>query len=159
MGPVRGEVEGAGVESRTVFVSPALQARLDAYRERGVNRTATSVTFDAIEHCGPELPELVRAARARPAWPADEQAGVRYLGAGRVQIRLCPGAAGAKLLDRLSAELVLSWRTWVPPLLNAYLPGRREPDNMPWLVREELPERAGRGEAGDLGTGSSWMGL
>lgn len=141
MSPVRGELEGIGGESRTVFVSAALQARLDTYREHGVNRTATSVTFDAIEHFRAELPELVRAARARLAPPVAEEAEVRYLGAGPVQIRLRPGAAGAKLLDRLSTELGLSWRTWVPPLLNAYLPGRMEPDNMPWLVREEPSDR------------------
>lgn len=137
-----------GPGSRIVFVSDALQARLDTYLERGVGRTATSVTFDAIEHFRRELPYLIRHARARPVSPSPELAKVRYLGAGPVQILLRPGAAGAEVLDRLSTDLGLSWRTWIPPVLNAYLPGRREPENMPWLVQGE-PPRSRRRSAGD----------
>lgn len=131
-----GERDGDGAEPRTVYVSDALQARLDTFREHGADRTTTSVTFEAIACFRAELPELVRTARARLASPVAERAEVRYLGAGPVQVRLRLSAARAELLDRLSAELGLSWRTWVPPVLNAYLPGRREPENMPWLVRE-----------------------
>lgn len=137
MSTLSGEPGGDGVEPRTVYISNALQARLDRYRERGADRTSTSVTFDAIEYLNAELSELVRGARARLASPTAEQAKVRYHGVGPVQIRLCPSVAGAKLLDRLSTELGLSLQTWVPPALNAYLPGRREPENMPWLVHQE----------------------
>lgn len=133
-----GDRDDDGVEPRTLHVSDALQARLDAFRER-TDRTTTSATFEAIEHFRAELPELVRAARARLTSPVADEAEVRYLGAGPVQLRLRPDAAGAELLDRLSAELGLSWTTWVPAVLNAYLPGRKEPGNMPWLVREEAP--------------------
>lgn len=133
-----GDRDGDGVEPRTIHVSDALQARLDAFRDQA-DRTTTSVTFEAIEHFRAELPELVRSARARLASPVADEAEVRYLGAGPVQLRLRPDAAGAELLDRLSAELGSSWTTWVPPVLNAYLPGRKEPENMPWLVREETP--------------------
>jgi hypothetical protein len=128
---------GSDLESRIVFVSDALQARLDTYLEHRVGRTATSVTFDAIEYFRRDLPELVHRARARPVSPPPEHAEVRFLGAGPVQVRLRPSAAGAKVLDRLSTDLGLSWRTWIPPVLNAYLPGRREPENMPWLVQGE----------------------
>jgi hypothetical protein len=120
-----------------VFVSDALQARLDTYVAQEAARTATSVTFDAIESFRRELPELIHHARARPVAPLTDRTETRYLGAGPVQIRLRPGAAGAQVLDRLSTDLGLSWRLWIPPLLNAYLPGRREPENMPWLVQDE----------------------
>ena len=129
---------GDRVEPRTIHVSDALQARLDAFRDQA-DRTTTSVTFEAIEHFRAELPELVRSARARLASPVAEEAEVRYLGAGPVQLRLRPDAAGAELLDRLSAELGSPWTTWVPPVRNAYLPGRKEPENMPWLVLEGTP--------------------
>ncbi|TWG07482.1 hypothetical protein [Saccharopolyspora dendranthemae] len=127
--------DGDGVESRTLHVSDALQARLDTFRE-STSRTTTSATFEAIAHFRAELPELVRGARARLTSPVADEAEVRYLGAGPVQLRLRPDAAGAELLDRLSAKLGLPWTTWVPAVLNAYLPGRQEPENMPWLVRE-----------------------
>lgn len=133
--PSRSELAGPDTEVRTIFVSDLLQARLDAFCERDANRTATSVTIDAIDHFRAELPDLVRAARVRLASPLPEEAYVRYVGAGPVQVRLRLGVAGATLLDRLSGELDLSWRTWVPTVLNAYLPGRKEPENMPWLVR------------------------
>lgn len=128
---------GDGTVPRTVHVSDALQARLDTYRDHDADRTTTSVTFDAIQHFRAELPELVRASRARLATPVADEAEVRYLGAGPVHIRLRPDATCAELLDRLSTELGLPWETWVPPVLNAYLPGRKEPENIPWLVREE----------------------
>ncbi len=137
VGPRGREPEGSDVEPRTVLVSDSLQGRLDTFCGHDIHRSASSVTFDAIEYFRAELPELVHAARARLASAVPGEAEVRYLGMGPVHIRLHPGAAGARLLDRISSELHLSWRTWVPPVLNAYLPGRREPENMPWLVRME----------------------
>lgn len=136
-GPSRGDVEGRDIDGRAVYVSDLLQARLDAFCAQRADRTPTSVTFDAIEYFRAELPGLVRAARARFVSSSVEDRPVRYLGVGPVLVRLRPGVAGATLLDRLSAELDLSWRAWVPAVLNAYLPGRREPDNMPWLVSVE----------------------
>lgn len=129
--------EDSGIEPRTLFVSDALQARLDAFCEGGAGRSPTSVTFDAVEHFRGDLADLVRAARVRLASPVAEERDVRYVGVGPVQVKLRPGVAGASLLDRLSTELDLPWRTWVPAVLNAYLPGRQEPDNMPWLERAE----------------------
>lgn len=133
-----GRERGPGeTEPRTLFVSDLLQARLDTFCEGGSGRSATSVTFEAIDHFREDLPGLVHAARVRLASPVAREAEVRYAGIGPVQVRLRPGVAGAALLDRLSTELDLPWRTWVPPVLNAYLPGRQEPDNMPWLVPVE----------------------
>jgi proteasome lid subunit RPN8/RPN11 len=129
------EVHGGAPD--IIFVSDALQARLDTFCAQGPKRTVTSVTFDAIEHFGRRLPELIDNALARPVSPRSEHTELRYLGAGPVQVRLRPGAAGARMLRRLSAELGRSWRTWVPPVLNAYLPGRREPENMPWLIQDD----------------------
>lgn len=122
----------------TVHISDALQVRLDRYRDDRPGRTTTTVVFEAIGHLRADLPELVRAARARPASPwAAPRWQQRYLGSGPVQIRLRPGVAEADVLAQVSAELGgLPPATWIPPLLNAYLPGRKEPDNMPWLIRE-----------------------
>ncbi|WP_243793787.1 hypothetical protein [Saccharopolyspora gloriosae] len=123
---------GSNDRSVTVFVSDALQARLDAYR--GASGTTTAVVFEAIESWRDRLPEVLGDARARINAPRlrDE---VHYLGSGPVQIRVHPDAVLAELLERLSDELGVPITTWLPPLLNAHLPGRREPDDMPWIVR------------------------
>ena len=143
--------EVQGVDSDIIFVSDALQARLDTFCAQRPERTVTSVTFDAIEHFGRRLPELIENALARPVSPPSEHTELRYLGAGPVQVRLRPGVAGARMLRRLSDELGRSWRTWVPPVLNAYLPGRREPENMPWLVQDD--RRLGGASTGHRGGG------
>lgn len=116
----------------TVFVSDSLQARLDTYC--GDDGTPTAVVFEAIEALRDRLPDVVHGARARLQSPhaRDE---VHYLGSGPVQVRIRPDADQAALLDRLSDELGVPTTTWLPPLLNAHLPGRREPDNMPWIIQ------------------------
>lgn len=118
----------------TVFVSDALQARLDACCADG--RTATAVVFEAIEAVRDRVPDVVRGARARLRSPhaRDE---VHYLGSGPVQVRIRPDAEQAALLERWSAELGVPITTWLPPVLNAQLPGRAEPENMPWIVQDE----------------------
>ena len=124
-----------GVQPATVHVSDALQDRLDTYCAQDDGRTATSVVFAALEHFRAQLPELLRTARARPASPWANQ-DVHYLGSGRVHIRVRPDEAQATLLDQVTAELGVPLTVWLPPVLNAYLPGCKEPDNMPWLVLE-----------------------
>ena len=117
----------------TVFVSDALQARLDACCADG--RTATAVVFEAVEAVHDRMPDVVRGARARLRSPhaRDE---VHYLGSGPVQVRIHPDAAQAALLERWSAELDVPITTWLPPVLNAHLPGRAEPANMPWIIQD-----------------------
>lgn len=118
--------------SVTVYVSDMLQARLDTYC--GESGTTTAVVFEAIESWRDRLPEVLRDARARINAPQARDE-VHYLGSGPVQIRVRPDAGRAELLERLSGELGVPITTWLPPLLNAHLPGRREPDNMPWIVQ------------------------
>ncbi|GAA3356987.1 hypothetical protein [Saccharopolyspora gregorii] len=123
-----------GTEPWTVFVSDALQSRLDACCADG--RTATAVAFEAIEAVHDRLPDVVRGAQARLRSPhaRDE---VHYLGSGPVQVRIRPDAEQAALLARWSEELGAPITTWLPPVLNAHLPGRVEPENMPWIVQDE----------------------
>lgn len=125
-----GSVSDGSIEPVTVFVSDALQARLDTYRDE--SRTATAVVFEAVEALGERLPDVVHASRARINSPVARE--VQYLGAGPVLIRVRPDAAQAAELDRLSDEAGMPVTDWLPPLLNAHLPGRKEPENMPWLV-------------------------
>lgn len=89
------------------------------------------------DRAGSGIAELVQISRARPASPfALHAADVTYLGSGPVQIQIQPSSAQANLIDKLSTKLGMPLETWMPPLLNVYLPGLKEPDNMPWLTRE-----------------------
>ncbi len=128
-----GSVGDGSVEPLTVFVSDALQDRLDTYRAEA--RTATSVVFEAVESLGDRLPDVVHASRARINSPLARE--IHYLGSGPVQIRVRPDAAQAAALERLSDEVGMPVTVWLPPLLNAHLPGRKEPENMPWIVPVE----------------------
>ncbi len=119
----------------TVRVSDALQDRLDTYCAQDDSRTPTAVALTAVEHFRDELPDLLRNARARYASPWANQ-DVHYLGSGRVQIRIRPDETQQTMLDQVSAEFGAPPTIWLPPLLNAYLPGIKEPGNMPWLVLE-----------------------
>jgi hypothetical protein len=52
---------------------------------------------------------------------------VRYVGGGSVQIGFSPTADQEEVLDRIGADLGFETRsTWIAPVLNAFLPGRKD---------------------------------
>ncbi|GAB3296857.1 hypothetical protein [Parasphingorhabdus pacifica] len=128
-------------QARTVFVSDALQLRVDTYREAQDERTNTSIVFDAIEAHRDELATVLREARV----PFVSDSGqTHHLGSGPVRIVIRPTAEQSATLDELTGQLggeTLS--DWLPAVLNAHLPGRKEPDNMPWLKRAAPEQRTG----------------
>lgn len=121
----------------TLFVSDALQARCDTHRGEQPSRTNTSIVFDAIEALGERLPDVVANARVLTASRFPVNSGQTHdLGSGPVQLRIRPTDAQAAMLDKLTVELGAETRaSWIPAVLNAYLPGRKEPSNMPWLAQ------------------------
>jgi hypothetical protein len=61
-----------------------------------------------------------------PLFPADPSA-VRYVGGGSVQIGFSATSEQEQVLDRIGAELGFDTRsTWIAPVLNAFLPGRKD---------------------------------
>jgi hypothetical protein len=113
-----------------VYVSASVKARFEAYRHKQ-KATNLQVVLDAISTKHGELPEIIKestfsAAPVNPLFPADPSA-VRYLGGGSVQIGFSPTPAQEEVIDRIGDELGFETRsTWIAPVLNAFLPGRKD---------------------------------
>lgn len=113
-----------------VYVSPNVKQRFEAYRHKQ-KATNLQVVLEAISSKHGELADIIRAARfntapVNPLFPADPSA-VRYLGGGSVQIGFSPTAEQEEVIDRIGAELGFDTRsTWIAPVLNAFLPGRKD---------------------------------
>ena len=116
----------------TLFVSDALQLRLDSYRTARSGRSNTSIAFEAIRCLADTLSAVVASAHV-PLIARPEQ--THRLGSGPVQVQLRLTRDQAATLEVSTHQLhAASSADWLPPVLNAYLPGRKEPTNMPWLV-------------------------
>jgi hypothetical protein len=113
-----------------VYVSPGVKQRFEAYRHK---RKATNlqVVLEAISSKHGELAQIIRdstfnTAPVNPLFPADPSA-VRYLGGGSVQISFSPTADQEAVINQLGADLGIDTRsTWIAPVLNAFLPGRKD---------------------------------
>lgn len=113
-----------------VYVSPGVKARFEAYRHKH-KATNLQVVLESISAKHSELPEIIKdstvsTAPVNPLFPADPSA-IRFLGGGSVQISFSPTAEQEQVIDRIGAELGFDTRsTWIAPVLNAFLPGRRD---------------------------------
>lgn len=116
--------------SGTLYVTAGLKARFENFKHKG-RKTNLEVVLEAISSCHGRLAEIINDARiqtgvANDLFPGDPSA-VRYLGGGSVQIQFSPTTAQEEVLDRLGKELGIETRsTWIAPVLNEFLPGRRE---------------------------------
>lgn len=113
-----------------VYVSPGVKQRFEAYRHKH-KATNLQVVLEAISTKHDELAAIIRdatfnTAPVNPLFPADPSA-VRYVGGGSVQIGFSPTAEQEQVIDRIGAELGFDTRsTWIAPVLNAFLPGRKD---------------------------------
>jgi hypothetical protein len=113
-----------------VYVSPGVKQRFDAYRHKA-RATNLQVVLEAISSKHDELRDIIDSAAVStapvdPLFPADPSA-VRYLGGGSVQIGFSPTAEQERVIDRIGADLGFDTRsTWIAPVLNAFLPGRKD---------------------------------
>jgi hypothetical protein len=113
-----------------VYVSSGVKQRFEAYRHKQ-KATNLQVVLEAISSMHEELADVIRestvsTAPVNPLFPADPSA-VRYLGGGSVQIGFSATPAQEEVLDRLGADLGFDTRsTWIAPVLNAFLPGRKD---------------------------------
>ena len=113
-----------------VYVSPGVKQRFEAYRHKH-KATNLQVVLEAISSMHGELDDIIadstfNTAPVNPLFPADP-AAVRYVGGGSVQIGYSPTAEQEEVIDRIGRELGFDTRsTWIAPVLNAFLPGRKE---------------------------------
>jgi hypothetical protein len=107
-----------------------VKQRFEAYRHKKKS-TNLQVVLEAISSKHDELPEVIKDATFSTApvgelFPADPSA-VRYLGGGSVQIAFSPTPEQEQVIDRIGGELGFDTRsTWLAPVLNAFLPGKRD---------------------------------
>ena len=89
------------------------------------------MVLEAISTKHDDLGDIIKGATVstapvNPLFPADPSA-VRYLGGGSVQIAFSPTPDQEQVIDRIGAELGFDTRsTWIAPVLNAFLPGRKD---------------------------------
>ncbi|ASL12235.1 hypothetical protein U8D42_28905 (plasmid) [Mycobacterium europaeum] len=113
-----------------VYVSPGVKQRFEAYRHKQ-KATNLQVVLEAISSKHHELADIIKqsafsTAPVNPLFPADPSA-VRYVGGGSVQIGFSATPEQEQVLDRIGAELGFETRsTWIAPVLNAFLPGRKD---------------------------------
>lgn len=128
------EAEAALARSKqrtTLYVSPGLHRRFDKYVRAKRGRTNTSVVLEAIAEKRATTPEIIKKSRVSATagnelFPEDPRA-IRYLGAGPVQIQIAPTYAQLQVLDSLTEEYGFEARaTWIAPVLNEFLPGKKE---------------------------------
>ncbi|MDM3908808.1 hypothetical protein [Mycobacterium intracellulare] len=107
-----------------------MKQRFEAYRHKQ-KATNLQVVLEAISSKHEELADIIKRAAfstapVNPLFPADPSA-VRYVGGGSVQIGFSATPEQEQVLDRLGAELGFQTRsTWIAPVLNAFLPGRKD---------------------------------
>jgi hypothetical protein len=120
----------------TVYVSPSVKTRFENYRYKG-KKTNLEVILEAISALAAndpnrtKLSELIAAAKiqhgvANDLFPGDPKA-VTYVGSGSVQIQYSPTPAQEAVLDQLGAQLGIDTKsTWIAPVLNEFLPGKKD---------------------------------
>ena len=115
-----------------VYVSSGVKSRFEKYRHIAKS-TNLHVVLAAIsaKHKTGELAKIIEDSRYSTApkndlFPADPSA-VRYLGGGSAQIAFSPTAEQEKVIDTIGAQLGFDTRsTWIAPVLNAFLPGKKD---------------------------------
>jgi hypothetical protein len=113
-----------------VYVSPGVKQRFEAYRHKQ-KATNLQVVLEAISTKHDELSDIIKksafsTAPVNPLFPADPSA-VRYVGGGSVQIGFSATPQQEEVIDRIGSELGFDTRsTWIAPVLNAFLPGRKD---------------------------------
>ena len=87
--------------------------------------------LEAISSKHDELADIINesafsTAPVNPLFPADPSA-VRYVGGGSVQIGFSATPEQEQVIDQIGTELGFDTRsTWIAPVLNAFLPGRKD---------------------------------
>ena len=117
----------------TIYLSENVSRRLDEYRRKKARRTNRDVVLEAISALHARLPEVLESSKVSTAvetelFPADERQ-VRYLGGGKVQAQFTPTVAQAQVLNDLGERLGFPFgkrSTWIAPVLNEFLPGRKD---------------------------------
>lgn len=124
----------------TVYLSESVRARLEDYRIKH-RTTNLVVVFSAIEACGDvdklqqgdfsQLQDVIKKAAVATGYSggffSSNPKAVRYVGGGGAPVQFKPTPEQARQLDEVGQQLGFESRsTWIAPLLNEFLPGRKD---------------------------------
>lgn len=115
-----------------VYVTAGVKKRFEKYRHDNKS-TNLQVVLEAISamHKSDKLGQIIQESRYSTApvndlFPADPSA-VRYLGGGSSQISFSPTPEQEAVIDQIGKTLGFDTRsTWIAPVLNAFLPGKKD---------------------------------
>ena len=121
--------EGTEPDTVTIYMSEAVQKRLKDFRHNN-RQTSRDVVFAAVAACHDRLAEVIAEARVstapeNPLFPTDPK-NVRYLGGGGTTIAFKVTPEQDEVLTKLTDKVELPLSTWLAPVLNDFLPGRKE---------------------------------
>lgn len=118
----------------TVYVTAGVKKRFEDYRQAKKGRTSNDVVLEAVAANHARLQDILEDAKyystgttvASDLFPVDARR-VRYLGGGDSQIQFNVTSEQMAVLERLREELGMkTLSTWLAPVLNEFLPGKRE---------------------------------
>lgn len=133
--------EGSGQKRKkptiVVYASSGVATRFRNHRKK-TGTTSAAVAFAAIDVYTPVddkdysmLKTLLEESRyllvpLNGSRFSDDEDTTRYVGGGNAQIPFSVTTGQQQELDRIMAALKLPMSTWIAPVLNAYLPGRKD---------------------------------
>lgn len=113
-----------------VYVAEGVKKRFEKYRYDN-KLTNVQVVLRAVSDQRDKLPAIIEQSKydtapPAPGFPSDPST-VKYIGGGSNQVTFKPTVEQAAELDRIGANIGFDKRsTWLAPVLNSFLPGRKE---------------------------------
>lgn len=114
----------------SVYVAEGVKKRFEKYRYEH-KLTNVQVVLQAVADLREALPQVIKESRydtapSNPLFPPDPGT-VKYLGGGSAAVTFKPTVEQAAVLDEIGGEIGFAkLSTWLAPVLNSFLPGKRE---------------------------------
>ncbi|MFA4085188.1 hypothetical protein ONA92_26200 [Mycobacteroides salmoniphilum] len=131
--PVTSSTAGSvkkGKPINSVYVAEGVKKRFEKYRYDH-KLTNVQVVLQAVADQREALAQVIKESRydtapVNPLFPSDPKT-VKYLGGGSAAVTFKPTVEQAEVLDEIGGEIGFDKRsTWLAPVLNSFLPGKRE---------------------------------
>lgn len=119
-----------GKPINSVYVAEGVKKRFEKYRYDH-KLTNVQVVLQAVAAQREALAQVIEESRydtapVNPLFPSDPKS-VKYIGGGSAAVTFKPTVEQAAVLDELGGEIGFDKRsTWLAPVLNSFLPGRKE---------------------------------
>lgn len=138
--PRKVAAQTAKAKQSTAYVSASVNKRLQAYKKKK-DCSVRDVVFRALAQTMDRHKEIIDASRyyvgeVNELFPPDPSK-MRFAGHGPEQAIFKPTTAQEQILLDIERELGFTSRsTWIAPLLNEFLPGKKDMPGAQWKPRE-----------------------